>query len=135
MSRRKAALAPAPIVQTEAPATAREQECIMVRTAKPSARKRTPRPASAPAAIDSAAPVIVERPDGYYWQALDGHQEIGPFETYELAQADRDAIGDEAVAPGEALQQAEREIGLADWIDAETGEPAEGESPPHLREE
>lgn len=26
-------------------------------------------------------------------------------------------------------------IGIADWIDAETGEPAEGESPPHLQED
>jgi hypothetical protein len=38
------------------------------------------------------------------------------------------------VAPGDTLQEAEHEIGIADWIDAETGEPAEGDSP-HLQEE
>ncbi|HEY8710275.1 MAG TPA: hypothetical protein VIM34_20040 [Burkholderiaceae bacterium] len=80
-------------------------------------------------------PAVVERPDGYYWQAPDGHQEFGPFESYELAQTDRDAVGDEALAPGETLQETVHEIGIADWIDAETGEPAEGESPPHLQEE
>jgi len=106
----------------------------MVRKAKPPRKKRTPPPAREPA-VDSAPPVIVECPDGYYWQARDGHQDGGPFESYELAQADRDAVGDEAVAPGDTLQEAEHEIGIADWIDAETGEPAEGESPPHLREE
>ena len=106
----------------------------MVRSAKPSRKKRTPRPAAAPA-IDSALPAVAERPDGYYWQAPDGHQEFGPFESYELAQADRDAVGDEVLAPGETLQEAVHEIGTGEWIDAETGGPAEGESPPHLRDE
>lgn len=32
----------------------------------------------------------------------------------------------------ETLPEMEREIGMADWIDPETGEPAEGLSPPHL---
>ena len=106
----------------------------MVRSAKRSRKKRTLRPAAA-SVIDSAPSAVVERPDGYYWQAPDGHQEFGPFESYELAQADRDAVGDEALGPGETLQEALHEIGVADWIDAETGEPAEGESPPHLRED
>ena len=106
----------------------------MVRSAKPSREKRTPQPAAAPV-IDSASPDVVEHPDGYYWQAHDSHQEFGPFESDELAQTDRDAVGDEALGPGETLQEALHEIGVADWIDAETGEPAEGESPPHLRED
>ena len=106
----------------------------MVRSAKPSRKKRTPQPAAAPV-IDSASPDVVEHPDGYYWQAHDSHQEFGPFESDELAQTDRDAVGDEALVPGETLQEALHEIGVADWIDAETGEPAEGESPPHLRED
>lgn len=78
---------------------------------------------------------IVEHPDGYYWIAEDGKQEFGPFETYELARANRDAASEEAIAPGEALHEAEREVGIADWIDVETGAPAEGESPPHFEEE
>ena len=103
----------------------------MVRAAKPSRKKRTPQPAAAPM-IDSAPPAVIERPDG---QAPDGHLGSGPCESYELAQADRDAVGDEALAPGETLQEAVHEIGIADWIDAETGGPAEGASPPHVRDE
>jgi len=33
------------------------------------------------------------------------------------------------------LHEAESDIGIADWIDPQTGEPAEGQSPPHLEEE
>lgn len=78
---------------------------------------------------------IVERPDGFYWQSLYGHQEFGPFETYESAMADRDAITEEAIAPSMTLHSDEQAIGMADWIDPETGEPAEGESRPHLSED
>ena len=38
------------------------------------------------------------------------------------------AGGDEAPEPGETLQEAEQELGLADWVDADTGELAEGTS-------
>ena len=106
----------------------------MVRSAKPSRKKRTPRLAAAPV-IDSAPPAVIERADGDDGQAPDGHQGGGPFENYELAQAARDAVGDEALAPGETLQGAVHEIGTEEWIDAETGGPAEGGSPPHLRDE
>lgn len=34
--------------------------------------------------------------------------------------------------PADILPDMEREIGIADWIDPETGVPAEGQSPPHL---
>lgn len=78
---------------------------------------------------------IVERPDGFYWQAPDGRAEFGPFATLQEAQAGRDSTGDESPEGGEALRQAEREIGMNEWLDAETGEPAEGQSPPHLEEE
>jgi len=39
-----------------------------------------------------------------------------------------------ADAPIESLEEAESELGLNDWIDPETGELAEGQSPPHLEE-
>lgn len=77
-------------------------------------------------------PPIVSHPDGWYWIAPDGRQQFGPFETYELARVDRDAWDEESPAPGETLQEAEDEIGISSWIDPETGEPAEGASPPHL---
>lgn len=77
---------------------------------------------------------IVMRPDGYYWQATDGKQEVGPFESLELALADAGMDDEEGQEPGETLQEAEDEIGIADWIDPETGEPAEGQSHPRLEE-
>ena len=75
---------------------------------------------------------IVERPDGYHWIAPDGRQEFGPFETLELAQAYRDEYDEGAPEPAETVQEVEAEIGMSDWIDPETGEPAEGPCPPHL---
>ena len=107
----------------------------MKRKAKPRKTAALPPPAGVASAVEAGPPPIVERPDGYYWQAPDGHREFGPFERYELAEADRDAVGDEALAPGESLREDEHEIGIADWIDPETGEPAEGGSPPHLQED
>lgn len=104
--------------------------------AAPPASRRARRGAVAaiaprPGAVDETPP-IVAHPDGWYWIAPDGHQQFGPFETYELARADRDAGDEESPAPGQTLQEAEDEIGIASWIDPETGEPAEGASPPHL---
>jgi len=85
---------------------------------------------------DDRAERIVARPDGFHWLAPDGRQEFGPFENYEAALTDMDAAAeDNEAAVGEALQEAEDEIGIADWIDPETGEPPEGQSPPHLQEE
>lgn len=78
---------------------------------------------------------IIDRPDGWYWQAPDGQQAFGPFESREEARADRDRFDEERPSPGETLQQAESEIGIADWLDAETGAPAEGQSPPHFEED
>lgn len=73
---------------------------------------------------------IVARPDGYHWLARDGKQEFGPFETLELAQQDMDAADGGEREPALSLQEAEREIGIGEWLDPETGEPAEGPSPP-----
>ena len=39
-----------------------------------------------------------------------------------------------APEPGETVQEAEAEIGIADWIDPETGAPAEEERP-HIEDE
>lgn len=78
---------------------------------------------------------IVERPDGFYWKSPEGPDEYGPFESLEAARANRDAVTDEPAEGTDALHEVERDIGINDWIDAETGEPAEGQSPPHLEEE
>lgn len=45
---------------------------------------------------------------------------------------DSDADFEEVSGPTEILPEIEREIGIAEWIDPETGEPPEGHSPPHL---
>jgi len=78
---------------------------------------------------------IVARPDGYHWLTPDGKQEFGPFETVEQAWEDMDAANERALAPAITLPEAEREIGIAEWLDPETGEPAEGPSPPCPEEE
>lgn len=80
-------------------------------------------------------PPIVEHPDGFYWIAPDGHQEIGPFASYEEAAASFEATGDEDIAPQETAHEFERESGVADWIDEDAAEPGEGESGPRLHEE
>ena len=72
---------------------------------------------------------LSERPDGFYWQAQQGGREYGPFATLLEAVLDLQASEAAAPEPGETLEEAEREIGIAVWIDPETGEPAEEERP------
>ena len=79
---------------------------------------------------------LMHRPDGYYWQTPDGTQEFGPFENLELALAHmQSASGEESSEPGETLQEAEDEIGVADWVNPDTGELAEGQSTPRFHDE
>jgi hypothetical protein len=94
-------------------------------------RKREPEPEA------TAQPEgeILERPDGYYWKSPEGDEEYGPFESCEAARADRDAPADEQPDDTQALHAVESDIGINEWIDAQTGEPAEGQSPPHLEQE
>ena len=72
---------------------------------------------------------IIERPDGYYWQAKDGGREYGPFASLLEAVQDMEAGGEDAQEPGESLQEAESEIGIADHVDPDTGEPTEEQRP------
>jgi hypothetical protein len=72
---------------------------------------------------------IIERPDGFYWRAEDGPAEYGPFPTRAEAAADMQAPEDGSYEPGETLAEAEDEIGISDWIDPDTGEPAEESIP------
>lgn len=78
---------------------------------------------------------IFLRPDGYYWLAIDGKQEVGPFDTHAEAMADMDSGEAGGWAPGETLAEAESELGLADWIDADSGGLAEGASRTHIERE
>lgn len=78
---------------------------------------------------------ILERPDGFYWQSKeeDG-REYGPFATLVEAVQDMQATENGAPEPGETVTEAEAEIGIADWIDPETGGPAEEERP-HIEDQ
>jgi hypothetical protein len=84
-----------------------------------------------PDAADDAR--IVARPDGYYWLADGGRREVGPFSSAAEAAADMYAAEADELAPGQTREEAEAEIGIADWIDPETGLPAE-ESRPHVED-
>lgn len=75
---------------------------------------------------------VVLRPDGFHWQSADGRNEFGPFATRDEAQADMLRAAEEGVEPGESLEEAEEELGLSSWVDADTGSLAEGLSTPHL---
>ena len=85
--------------------------------------------------VPQPEPVLTERPDGWYWTSPDGRRQFGPFASASDARADAQAWDEAAPEPGETLAEAEAEIGIADWIDPQTGEPAEGQSPPHLPDE
>jgi hypothetical protein len=72
---------------------------------------------------------LIERPDGFYWQDIATGKLYGPFST--LAEAKEDILyrDDSNYEEGETLQEAEDEIGIADWIDPENAGPAESLSP------
>jgi len=72
---------------------------------------------------------LIERPNGFYWQSKDGKEEFGPFATLLEAVEDMQARDEAPLEPGETVQEAESEIGIADWVDPETGEPAEDNVP------
>lgn len=81
------------------------------------------------AADDDRKQAIVERPDGFYWQDLASGRLYGPFPTLLLARQDMQYEEDSDFGEGESLAEAEAEIGIADWLDPDTGEPAEDHSP------
>lgn len=77
---------------------------------------------------------IIERPDGFYWQDKETGKTYGPFETLREAVQDMEynAEADSEYEPGETLHEAEDELGIADWIDEETGLPSE--QPHHIED-
>jgi hypothetical protein len=77
---------------------------------------------------------VIERPDGFYWESKEKGQAFGPFATRAEAQ-DAMLSGSEATEfePAESLQEAESELGISDWIDPDTGDPAE-DNVPHIED-
>ena len=76
---------------------------------------------------------VIERPDGFYWQSEDRSEEYGPFQTLPEAVAAMNSANESDLEPGESLEEAEDEIGIAGWIDPDTGQPAE-ESVPRIED-
>ena len=68
---------------------------------------------------------LERRPGGYYWISKPAGREYGPFDSLAAALDDLNASAEGALEPGESLAEAEDEIGIADWIDPDTGVPAE----------
>jgi len=83
---------------------------------------------------DDKSARVTERPDGFYWQDEFTDKFFGPFPTLLEAVQDMQGQSDSDYEEGESLEDAEAEIGISNWIDPETGEPAEGLSP-HLSDE
>jgi hypothetical protein len=77
---------------------------------------------------------VIKRPDGYYWEAK-GRDARGPFATRAEAEADLLAGGSEQgdFEADEPLHEAESELGISDWIDPDTGGPAE-DNVPHIED-
>ena len=73
----------------------------------------------------------LERPDGFYWESKATKELRGPFETRAEAEADMLADGTAAdeFDPKDTLQEAESELGISEWIDPDTGGPAEDNVP------
>ena len=102
-------------------------------------KRVTPIPNPQEPEVDQTAPVddranLIERPDGFYWQDKLTGKAYGPFPTSTEAMLDMQYQEDSDYEEGESLHEAEEEIGIADWIDPDTGELAEG-STPHLCDE
>ena len=103
---------------------------------KPAAKKRRiPTALDETLAPETGAPLqgrVIERPDGFYWEKSKG-ESFGPFAT--LAEAEAEMLAGGGVADVEAesleapLQEAESELGISEWIDPDTGGPAEDNVP------
>lgn len=77
---------------------------------------------------------VIERPDGYYWQDKLTDELFGPFASLLMAVQDMQDGNGNGYEEGESLEEAESEIGMSDWIDPETGQPAE-DMPTHRSDE
>ena len=79
---------------------------------------------------DADKTLIIERPDGFYWQSESTGEEYGPFRTRADAVKDMQ-FGAEAEDPEPevTLEEAEAEIGVSGWVDPDTGDLGESWTP------
>jgi hypothetical protein len=74
--------------------------------------------------------LIIERPDGFYWQSEATGEEYGPFPTRAEAVADMESGGEvEDLEPEVTLEETEAEIGVTGWVDPDTGDLGESWTP------
>ena len=78
---------------------------------------------------DYDATRIIERPDGFYWQSRDEGKEFGPFRTLLEAVQDMQYRDDSDMQIDENVDEVEDDLGISNWIDPDTGEPAEDNIP------
>jgi len=106
------------------------------RAKKEPAQRATAAPEAA--AQDEAAPAeasirFIERPNGVYWRASGSTTEYGPFDTLAEAEADAQGREDPTFQATDSVAEAEAELGISEWIDPDTGAPAE-ESVPRIED-
>ena len=79
---------------------------------------------------DDDKTLIIERPDGFYWQSESTGEEYGPFRTRADAVKDMQ-FGAEAEDPEPevTLEEAEAEIGVSGWVDPDTRDLGESWTP------
>jgi hypothetical protein len=76
-------------------------------------------------AREFASTRIIERPDGFFWLDPESDKMFGPFDTLAQAVEDMEYNAESNYEPDETIEEAERELGLANWVDTDTGELAE----------
>ena len=89
--------------------------------------KRGKKNAEAAAADDRIE--FIERPNGVYWRAASGAAEYGPFATLAEATADAEGREDPTFQATDSVAEAEAEVGISEWIDPDTGAPADESTP------
>jgi hypothetical protein len=72
---------------------------------------------------------IIERPNGFYWQSKVGGKEFGPFASLIEAVQDMQYKEEDGAETGITVEEAEASLGIAEWINPETGEPGEDGAP------
>jgi hypothetical protein len=68
---------------------------------------------------------VIERPDGFFWLDKDTGVTFGPFDTLLEAVEDMEYNAETDFESDSALDEIEDELGLAAWVDPDTGELAE----------
>ena len=97
---------------------------------QPTSAREEPAPISdadarSTAVADERLERVVAHPDGHYWVAIDGHQQFGPFDSVEEALADMEVEENDFDSAPPSLEEVEDALGIASWIDPETGAPPE----------